>query len=281
MSSSTGWTEICDCERTSILDTGNFCKVSASAVLSPIDAFYANQQALVTLGTFKKLAGNEALGRLLLLGIVSATENYFRTALAGLVHVCPLAHKHAAVQMLSFGSVEYYPPEDLGLALLEHHTFLSAKDISGQTERLTKLDLKKDPSAWAALTEYEKLCQFRHAAVHSHGALALMNIHNLSIESPGNRLSIAVDFGGFQEAVAICVNAVRGFNRFAYRETVDRWMKKSVISGDWKADKLKMDPLFQLFRSRNDSVRMRSALNSYQKLLPLLKKIRVGTVRAI
>lgn len=278
MSERNAWAEICDCEKSAPLTLDRFYSPTNFLSISPIDEFYINQKSFIKLGTAEALSRNDALGRLLLLGIVSATETYFRNILSGLVYICPLAHVHAYVQQLSFGSVDYYLKRDLGLALLENHSLLSTKEITSQTQRILSLEIKSDASLLAAVNEFDKLCNLRHAAVHSHGALAPINVQKLGLSSATGRLSLSIDLDGFQEATEICLNVVRAYNRFVYRETVERWISNGVLTGTWVDDKGKMEALFNLAKSSEDAISLRSAFLSYQKLLPNIKKFRLAQV---
>lgn len=57
---------------------------------SPIDAYILYSRCLLRYGTADRLAENEHLGGLLLLGSVSAAEAYFRLILSATLEVCPI-----------------------------------------------------------------------------------------------------------------------------------------------------------------------------------------------
>lgn len=184
------WALVCAQEHTVLLDPSKVCSPVALLAVSPIDDFYTQVAALIPLGKEQELKVNTALGKVLLLGVVSATEHYFRALISGLVHVCPVVRKQAASFRLSFGALDYYRREDLGLALLEHVSLATAGEVRKQTQNLLGIDTKHDSSTDTALTEYEKLCQLRHAAVHAHGELSHQNLQELGVTAGAGRLAL-------------------------------------------------------------------------------------------
>ena len=85
------WIEVCSPEVAVQIDVSDFCSPIDRSVVSPIDAAYEYFRSAVVLGPPALVAESPALGRLLLLGLVSAVDDYFRRVLAGLIAVCPLA----------------------------------------------------------------------------------------------------------------------------------------------------------------------------------------------
>jgi hypothetical protein len=130
------WACICEREQSITLDPITLCSPLASEPTSPIDNFYNYVAAVIPIGGEEDLRKNDALGKVLLLGVVSASEHFFRAVLAGLVYICPLVRKKAESLTLSLGAVEYYAKPDLGLALFEHVSLATAGEIQKQTQRL-------------------------------------------------------------------------------------------------------------------------------------------------
>jgi hypothetical protein len=267
------WVEICEQERAVALDASSVCHPVSTPSASPIDNFYAYVATLIPLGDAKRLASNDALGKALLLGIVSATEHYFRAVLAGLIHACPLTRKQAASLSLSFGAVDYYSREDLGLGLFEHASLASAGEIRKHTQKLIGVQISQDASAEAAFEEYEKLCQLRHAAVHARGDLSHQNLQELGVNLTSGRLGIKVELPALHSAAAVCQNVVRAYNRLLYRKTVERWIAERVFSGSWLTDRDRFDQIWALFHSRSDGLVYMNAYHTYRNLLPTLSAV--------
>ena len=186
----------------------------------------------------------------------------------------------ASVLPLSLGAIEYYQRADLGLALLEHISLATAGEIQKQTERLLKIDIKREPSAYAALTEYEKLCQFRHAAAHARGDLGHQNLQALGIPPGSGQMALRVGFVAFQSAAAICQNIARAYNRLLYRRTIERWISKRVMHGVWQDDRERFSALFQLFYSKHDLLGANRPYQSYRGLLPTLRRTVLSVTEA-
>lgn len=272
MSDTPSWACICEQEQSVALDAASACHRLTAPPASPIDNFYSYMSNLIPLGTEANLRASETLGKTLLLGLVSGTEHYFRAVLAGLVHVCPIAHKNASSQQLSFGALEYYSREDLGLALLENISLATASEVKSQTKRLVGIDTKQDPSLEAAFSEYEKVCQLRHAAVHARGDLGHQNLHELGLPKTTGRLAVRIELATFHAAAAVSQNVVRAYNRLLYRKTLERWIGQKIFRGDWDHDRIVFPPVFSLFYSGVDRKGRRNAYQSYRSLLPTLRK---------
>lgn len=126
------WTSVCEQERSITVDVSAMCIPLRAGPTSPIDNFYGYIESVVILGEPTPLSNNDALGRVLLLGVVSATEHYFRALLSKLVYLCPLVRAQASSLTLSLGALDYYTPADLGLALLEHASLATAGELQKQ-----------------------------------------------------------------------------------------------------------------------------------------------------
>lgn len=267
------WAAVCEQERTVTLDPSSVCSSLQTVPVSPIDDFYTYLASLIPLGSEQGLRDNGALGKVLLLGIVSATEHYFRAALSGLVDSCPLVRKKAAALPLSFGALDYYLPKDLGLALLENVSLATAGEVRKQTQRVVGIDTHQDLSTDAALSQYEKVCQLRHAAAHARGDLGHQNLQELGVSTSGGRLALTIEFSAFHAAAAVCQNVVRSYNRLLYRKSVERWMTEKVLSGRWEEDRVRFSALYDLFYSGKDSLGPSNAYHAYRNLLPTLRKV--------
>jgi len=261
------WKDVCESERSVSLDAASVCRPLRATPLSPIDNFYAYISTLVPLGTEEQLSNNDALGKALMLGIVSATEHYFRSILSGLIHACPVVRGRAASQTIPFGALGYYSRESIGLAIFEHVSLADAREIQKLTSKLLGFQVEQENSAKAAFLEFDKLCQIRHAAIHSRGDLSLKNLQELGIAAnAGNPLAIHFELSSLHASASICQNVVRAYNRLAYRKTVEGWIGERLLTGNWAHDKIMFAPLFELFHSRKDA---RGYPNSYLAHRPL------------
>lgn len=267
------WSLVCQKEQTIPLNAQDLCVHSIENGTSPIDDFLEHVRSIVVLGVRETLDSNPALGRVLLLGVISATEHYFRSVLARMIYVCPFCRKTASDHQIAFGAFDYYPQESMALGLMENSSFATEGELKKQCNRLLGLDISKDSSLNEALSNFEMLCHLRHAAVHARGGLNLRNARTLGVNGiPNGRLEIRVNFAEFQKSVAICTNVARAFNRVMYRFVLERWIKNGKLSGEWSDDKDAFSSLHQIFYSRKDSCGPSTAYNRYRKFLPVLRK---------
>ncbi len=277
MSSDPSFAAICASERAAALVMQRFSeKQETAAALSPIDDFYIYLATLVLVGQQNTLEQHPVLGKVLLLGLVSATEYYFRSVLSNTLASCPLARAHASGEHLAFGATDYYRPRDLGFALLEPTSFSSGDQIAKQTKRIADLQWKTNSSVATAVLEFDRLCQLRHAAVHARGNLGVKNLLAIAAEKPTETLAVKIDFNSFQDAAEICMNVVRAYNRFIYQEILIRWVKQNILQGTWRKDRARFTSLFNFCYSTHD---LRDTLTSnaaYQSTLPFLNLHRTG-----
>jgi hypothetical protein len=261
------WCVVCAPESAIQVGVGHLCKELKPAKQSPIDDYYEYVEHVLTLGQEEDLKNSSTLGRLVLLGLVSGVETYFRAILAELLRQCPLARRCAADQMIPFGAVSHYGPDSVALALFDTGSLAGADEVVQRTRKLLGLDIPKDsPSLLAALSEYDKICHLRHAAVHARGNLARRNLMALEIGATSKQLALEVSLAGLHEAGAACHSVVRAYNRFTYRRTVERWIGNDLLSGSWQLDKSSFQPLFDLFRSKRDAVGPARAYDAYRGL---------------
>ena len=253
MSEPDKWKEICESERSVSLNATSVCRPLRAMPMSPIDSFYAYIGGIIPLGKEEQLRDSDVLGKVLVLGIVSATEHYFRAVLSGLIHICPLARRRAASHTIPFGALEYYSNSNMGLAIFEHLSLADPKEIQKLTDKLVGFKVDQESSAKAAFLEFDKLCQIRHAAVHSRGDLSLKNLQDLGMGiTAGRLLAIHFELSSLHAAASICQNVVRAYNRLAYRKTIEAWIGQHLLTGVWAQDRPRFTPLFELFHSRND-----------------------------
>ena len=65
---------------------------------TPIDVYREGVAKILSYGTTERLSESDFLGRLLVLGLVSATEGYVRAILASSIELCPIAQAKASTQ---------------------------------------------------------------------------------------------------------------------------------------------------------------------------------------
>lgn len=232
------------------------------------------------IGTGPALSASPIMGRVLLLGLVSSAEFYFRSILAGLIRICPRCREHSAKTMLSLGAVYYHGINGLGFGVLEATSFSTAGEIRNHTQKFTSFTIPSSGSLAAALQDFDRVCQFRHASVHARGELGAQNIRELGLTLKG-RHSAHLELAQWHGAVEVTGNLVRAYNRFLYREVVGSWNDKALLTGDWRRDRKRFQQIFDMFYCARDGLRPRSAYHTYLAIRSAIRKRLAGApVRA-
>lgn len=262
----TSWLQVCAPEEAIELSAEDFCSDTLASGGSPIDDYYGYVEHLLTLGDDAALAASPTLGRLLVLGLVSGVEFYFRDLLGGLLRCCPLCRKHAADQPLSFGALDYYGPDAVEFGLLDATSLAGAREVRGRTQKLLALEIKPGSSVSAALDEFDRVCHLRHAAVHARGALGRGNATALGVGSDLGTRTMSVTLPALHDAARVCHSVVRAYNRFVFEAIIFRWLGNDLFAGDWPTDRKLFAPLFTLVYSKRDKLAPTNAYLCYRKL---------------
>src|SRR5689334_10017694 len=70
-----------------------------------IDRYYRTSTEILQIATPTFLGQHPASGSLMLIGIVSALENFFRDLFASIISICPVSQAAASAQNINLGSV--------------------------------------------------------------------------------------------------------------------------------------------------------------------------------
>ena len=275
MSNENRWKEICSPAISLNFEAKNCCKQAQSPVRSPIDEFLIDTSALLLLGTPAAITATPIIGRLILLGLVSDVEGYFKHLLARVVRLCPFSRDAASKQTVSFAAFDYYESENIEASLLEGISFATSGEIRKQTEKLTGIKLTGSEFK-EAVAAFDEICQLRHAAVHTRGHLGVSNALAIG-SSEANRLQVDLAFSDVQSLGVACHNIVRECNRQIFSSIVDRWMSKKYLSGEWENDGPIFSPIFSIFHCKNDGFGPQNAYNCYRSFRPTLIKILAGS----
>lgn len=149
---------------------------------SPIDNYVKRSRSLLAYGTPTRLTENEKLGGLLLLGIISAAECYFRSVLSLGLDMCPLCRKRSAEKQINLGGVLWHGQSEFRRSAFEHMSFTSVEELRRAASGY--LDFKLNDSSFGVpLEEYEVACHLRHGLVHNGGILPGRNAVRLAYAS--------------------------------------------------------------------------------------------------
>lgn len=198
---------------------------------SPIDIFYDKTRPVLAVATPTLLQTNDWIGAYLLIGIISETENYFRSVLSKMIRMCFISQKHAAKQSINFGSVIWHPHDEVERGAFEHFSLASADNIILNTKKYIGTEIKQ--SLNDILEEFDKLCELRHGIVHSGRILAGKNAIKLGIGSTPDPTIININYAQFQEAVAVCTTLIVSYNKLLFSVMAKRWATEWRLTPAW------------------------------------------------
>lgn len=237
-----------------IQDIGNYVQNVAPFSTSPIDRFYTSTRQFLQVGSQSFLAAHPFIGPLLLVGIVSCTENFFRDLLSKSIRICPLCKKKSAEQSIKFGSVLWHNGINIERGALEHFSFANHTNIKSKVKNFTGYKIKDNGPSDIVLEEYSKVCELRHGIVHSNLEFAGINAIKLELLNISSPSRIKVEYNELQECAAICTTLVASFNTVFFEEMARRWAVKWPNSPSWdnqNANK-KFHEIWKIFHSTID-----------------------------
>jgi hypothetical protein len=238
-----------------VADINRYVVQHSGGIEAPIDTFYGAVAGILRAANPTFLTTNPSMGALMLVGWVSATENYLRDILAGVIRLCPCAQVEAAQQTISLGTVIWHgglPPER---GAFEHLSFASADNIRQTCRKFADYEVKKNSPIDALLKEFDGICELRHSIVHAGSVMAGRNAVRLQIGGRPKALRVSIGFAELQEAGDICTTLVVGFNGALFELLAKRWATDWRSRPSWdsaKADRRFLS-IWHLFHSKVDT----------------------------
>lgn len=265
------WPEMNKSEESIDCDFHSCCTNANLASAPPIDEFYSYARELLVRSGRPEISADSVFLRLLLLEVVSGAEYYFRRVLTELLIACPLSRTAAGAKVLPLSAISYYDKPLIGFGVLEGLSLAGKGEIKKQTMAMTGLEIKNGSSEFVALEDFEKICHIRHAIVHAKGQLGSHNAIELGLASSSPR-RIEFDSINFQKLVAKTQNAVRAYNRFLFRASLERWIKEDKLTGNWPEDEPIFRPLHALLYSKMDAIGSATAEQAHAGITGMIKR---------
>jgi hypothetical protein len=213
-------------------------QVPVGLQLSPIaDYFDATSRLKGKILAAAQSNDAELLG-LMIIGVISAAEFYFRSILGRAIQICPVCARQAESAQVPIGAFSFYEDSDYCFVLgaMEHESLADAKRVAAYINKLTGFKTDDDSSVVAALQGYEALCELRHCLAHARGFVGLKGSRALGLEQ--RKVSkVLVNQAGAFELLKLSHNAVRAVNRFLLDSLVNRWIDRDILSGTWADDR--------------------------------------------
>lgn len=239
----------------SLSNINNLIKYNCTTSRSPIDHFYASIAQLITSPDVTFHRNNTHITPLIIVGIISCTENYFRSIISDILSFCSTSRKHAADSNINFGTVLWYNGIHFERGALEHLALSNSDGIVTACKKFVKLDAKKEQNLSNALEQYDKCCELRHCIVHSQNIISGRNATKLELPPNGCYAKLSATYSDLQNIAFVCTNLVKAFNVWLFEELAKRWALelKSVNPNDKKKCYLKFKQIWTSFRSEIDS----------------------------
>lgn len=204
-----------------ISDLNNYVYEAQNIDESPIDIFYSETRSIIS-RVPRNATKEEWKGALALVALVSTTENYFRNILQKLIQTCPITKKNAGSNSINLGSAMWHKTNQVERGAFEHFSFSESKKIKEATRKYVGVELNKTDIE-PIIEEFNKICEIRHAIVHSSRYLAGKNAINLDIDKAGKDLKIGIAYAQIQEAGSICTTLVVAYNLMMFKVMGKRW----------------------------------------------------------
>jgi hypothetical protein len=243
---------------------------------NPITDYFMTTGRLVKKIVDTKYADDAEVLGLLMLGVVSSAEFYFRSILSELARACPLCVLHTEAINIPSGSIAFYSKSGFSptMSAFEHESLADSKKISGEIKRFAGFTCSENSSVKKALDDFELLCELRHCFVHARGFAGLKAIRALGGKRTVHKVLVrqqqALDF------IKLSHNAVRAVNHYLSNEVLNRWIDKDVLSGKWATDKRLFTRYWHLFAKRAEDPYSGSAQKAYAVVRPVILKRQQG-----
>ena len=255
------------------------CSLNDALVPYPIGAqrnaitdYFETTQNLVQKIISTKYADDAEVLGLLVLGVVSCAEFYFRTVLSELTRTCPISERHAESLNIPAGSISFYSRTAYASAIsaFEHESLADAKKIIAEVKRFGGFSCAENSSVKKALEDFELLCELRHCFVHARGFVGLKAARAIG----GARTLQKVLVGQKQalDFIKLSHNAVRAVNRYLSDEVLNRWIDRDVLIGRWREDKRLFERFWSLFSVAGEDSYSGSPAKAYAVVKPIILK---------
>lgn len=199
---------------------------------TPIDMYRQGVSVILSYGTERKLKSQDFLGRLLILGLVSAAEGYFRSVLASCIELCPVAQSAASGKTINLGGLLWHGKSGFSRSAFEHASFASKEELSKACKDFLGIKLS-DATFKSLLDEFDIVCQLRHGIVHGDGILPGRNAVQLDIPRFSKPARITIRYRHLQEVAAVINTLVLTLNRELFVEMCKRWAIDWRKRADW------------------------------------------------
>lgn len=239
---------------------------------NPITDYFSTTARLVTKIVDTKYANDAEILGLLVLGVVSCAEFYFRSILSRLTQTCPICERQTEALNIPAGAIAFYAGSGFAptMSAFEHESLADSKKIAAEIKRFVGIACGDNSSVKAALDDFELLCELRHCFVHARGFAGLKAVR--AIGGPRSLQKVLVERSQALDFIKLSHNAVRAVNRYLSDEILNRWIDKDILVGNWSKDKKKFVEYVDLFAKIGEDSYDGSAQKIYAAVRPVIVK---------
>ena len=199
---------------------------------SPVDMYQRSVGDILRYGTQERLRESDFLGRLLVIGIVSAAEAYFRGVLSSCMEICPIAQSVSAKRTINLGGLLWHGQTGFSRSAFEHASFSSKDELTKMCRDY--LDINLDNQNFKdLLDQFERVCQLLHGIVHGDGLLPGRNAVQLDIKRYKKPVRIVARYEQLQAIAAVVNTLIMTLNRHLFLEICKRWAIDWRKRADW------------------------------------------------
>lgn len=248
-------------------------RVPAGNRLSPIADYFDTTSRLKGKIIAADYSQDSELLGLMVVGVISAAEFYFRSIMGRMIQICPICARHAESAQVPIGAFGYYGDTDYCFALgaMEHESLADAERVATNIKKLTGFNINGDSSVVAALAGYELLCELRHCVVHARGFVGLKGSRAMGLKQ--RHLSkVLMQQQGALELLKLSHNAIRAVNRCLLDSLVNRWIDRDILSGDWARDREAFEGVWQSFSLNGEDAFDGNVRSAYVAVRPAIRK---------
>jgi len=257
-----------------VANVNAYVRVRAADGQAAIDRYYESTRDILTKVDPDFFTSNPPqVTSLLYIGLISATENYFRDVLGFILSVCPIAKIRAAEKKIQLGSFLWGGADLHSRTAFDFIAFSSAKNISDTFNDFVGHSVKPTGVWKKALDEYDKLCEMRHGIVHSGMVLSGKNALKLGLPYTNDVMLIEPSYATLQEAGGVCTTMVQSANNELFEALVRRWAVdwRKLPSWEKSCARKRLRAIRNGFYSGEDS--KRGAIGNQVAFDTLLKRI--------
>jgi hypothetical protein len=245
---------------------------SGASLDNPITHYFATTGSLVKKIVDTKYGDDSEVLGLLVLGVLSAAEFYFRSILSELSRMCPVCVDHTESVNIPAGSIPFYSKSGFSstMSAFEHVSLADSSKIISEIKRFAFIQCPENSSVKKALDDFELLCELRHCFVHACGFVGLKAAR--AIGAPRVLQKISIDQNQALDFIKLSHNAVRAVNHHLSKEILNRWIDKDILAGKWTSDKRLFTQYIKLFAKSGEDSFNGITKDAYEKVKPVIIK---------